>query len=235
MRKNRRWPVLDEKGRRPLGYASSFPVPLALRAQVQGTPFPFLIGRVHKSYMADLIASSEDVRIYECAVLYPYGLSQKDEATLVKEIEGYFDEVGAKLISKDAWGRRGLAYPIKGSGEANVTIYYFEIDPLKVKEVDQNLKISKAVLRHMFVKPPKHYQIVKYGDKYEQWLKERESLDQKKTRERQTALEEKVAAKAKRRAKTVTEKKVETKPKEALTGEAMTQQIDKLISDDNLL
>ncbi len=170
------------------------------------------------------------MRIYECAILYGHGLPQKDEAALVKEIEGYFDEVGAKLIAKDAWGRRGLAYPVKGAKEANVTIYYYEMDPLKLKELDQNLKISKGVLRHMFVKPPKNYQIVKYADSYEQWLKERESVDQKRTREKQEKLQDVVAAKARRKAQMKTEKKVE--PRQAVSGEVMTEQIDKLITGD---
>lgn len=182
--------------------------------------------------MADLVATGEDTRIYECAVLSPHGLSQKDEAALMKEIDAYFQEVGAKLIAKDAWGRRGLAYPIKGAREANVAIYYWEMDPLKLKEVDQSLKISKGVLRHLIVKPPKHYQIVKYADRYEQWLTERESIVEKRARERQAALEEKVAAKAKRRARVTTEKKVEARPQEKMSGEDVTKSIEKLISDD---
>lgn len=183
--------------------------------------------------MPDLIASSEDVRIYECAVLLAYPLTQKDEAALIKEVESYFTEAGAKQVSKDVWGRRGLAYPIKGSSEASVTIYYYEMDPLKVKEIDNNLKIAKGVLRHMFVKPPKGYQITKYGDKYEQWMKERESVDQKRARERQVKLEEQVAAKAKRRLKT-TEKKSPERPVGPISEQAISEGIDKLISDDTL-
>ena len=184
--------------------------------------------------MPELIASSEDVRIYECAILTTYPLTQKDEAALIKEVEGYFDEVGAKLIVKDAWGRRGLAYPIKGAREANVTIYYYEMDPLKLKEVDQSLKISKGVLRHLFVKPPKHYQIVKYADTYEQWLKERESVDQKRTREKQEKLQEQVASKARRKAQMKTEKKVEPKVVRPMSEEAVAEGIEKLISDDSI-
>ena len=182
--------------------------------------------------MTDLIASSEDVRIYECAVAYAYALPQKDEAALVKEIEGYFDEVGAKLVAKDAWGRRGLAYSIKGAKEANVTIYYYEMDPLKVKEVDQSLKIAKGVLRYLFVKPPKHYKIVKFADTYETWLKERESVDQKRTREKQAELEEKVAAKARRKVATTKIEKKAEKPAEKMSGEVITEKLEKLISDD---
>lgn len=180
-----------------------------------------------------LTAEETDLRLYECAVLYAYPLTQKDEAALVKEIESYFVDVGAKQVAKDAWGRRGLAYPIKGATEASVTIYHYEIDPLKVKEVDGSLKIAKGVLRHLFVKPPKHYQIVKYSDRYEQWMTSRESVEQKRTRERQERLEEQVAAKAKRRAKVSSEKKIE-KPAEKLSGEDLTQKLDKLISDDAL-
>ncbi len=210
------------------------PLPCTTRATALGyraSPVPFWLGPSTSFTMATLVASSDDVRIYECAVLYPYALPQKEEAALVKEIEGYFEEVGAKLVAKDAWGRRGLAYPVKGAKEANVTIYYWEMDPLKVKEVDQSLKISKGVLRHLFVKPPKNYQIVKYSDAYEQWLKERESVDQKRTREKQEKLQEAVAAKARRKAQLkTTEKKPVEKTK--ATGEQMTQQIDKLLTDD---
>ena len=183
--------------------------------------------------MPTLTPIGEDTRIYECAILYPYALPQKDEALLLKEIDGYFQEAGATLVAKDAWGRRGLAYPIKGATEANVTIYYWEMDPLKLKEIDQSLKISKGVLRHLFVKPPKHYQVIKFADTYDQWMKERESVDQKRTREKQVQLEEKVAAKAKRKAQLkTTEKKVEPKAVAPMSGEDVTKQIDKLITDD---
>src|SRR5262245_49834306 len=120
--------------------------------------------------MPTLTASSEDVRIYECAVLYPYPLTQKQEQDLLKEVEGYFEEAGAKLVAKDPWSQRGLAYGVKGFSEGCFVIYYYEMDPLKVKEVDHSLKINKNVLRHLFVKPPKNYQILKYSELYQTWL-----------------------------------------------------------------
>lgn len=185
----------------------------------------------------DLDLSEDEIesRLYECCILYAYPLQQKDESQLVKEVAAIFEEAGAKLIDKDPWGRRGLAYPIKGSAEASVTVYYYEIDPSKVKEIEHALKIQKNVLRHLFVKPPKGYTIVKFGALYEQWLKERESIDQKRSREREERLRDQVAEKAKRRARISTEVKKET-PKKApgapVSEEVMTEQIDKLISDD---
>lgn len=185
--------------------------------------------------MPTLTPSSEDTRIYECCVLYPTTLSQKDEQQVVKDVEGFFSEVGAKLVEKDVWGRRGLAYPIKGLMEGKFIVYYFEMDPLKVKEVDQALRIHKSVMRHMFVKPPKKYQVLKYSAVYEEWLRTRETVDQKQEREREEKLNEQVARKAKLQAKKVVEKKkpsMDAKP--AMQDDVLTEKLEKLISDDSL-
>ena len=40
--------------------------------------------------MPTITPTSEDTVIYELCVLYPANLSQKEEATLLKEIEGFF-------------------------------------------------------------------------------------------------------------------------------------------------
>jgi ribosomal protein S6 len=164
-------------------------------------------------------------------MLLAYPLAQKDESTLIKEVEGAFAEAGGKLVLKDAWGRRGLAYPIKGAMEASVVVYYYNLDTQKIKELEHTFKIMKNVLRHMFVKPPKNYKVEKYGDKFEKWLKERESLDQKRAREREEHLREQVAARAKRKA-TTDRKKTDRPTAAPMSEEAMTQQIDKLITDD---
>lgn len=181
--------------------------------------------------MPSLIPSSEDVRIYECAVLYPL-LSQKEEATLLKEVEGLFDEAGAKQVSKDLWGRRGLAYPIKGQMEGNFVIYYYEVDPLKLKEIDSQMRILKNLMRHMFVKPPKNYQVLKYSELYEQWLKERETHDQKKVREQEEKVKDRLAKRAQVQAKRPVKKVVEEKPATPMKQEELTEKLEKLVSDD---
>jgi ribosomal protein S6 len=186
--------------------------------------------------MPTLTPSSEDTRIYELCLLYPYPIGQKEEHELLKEIDVLFTEAGARLVAKDKWGQRGLAYPIEGSKEGNYIIYYYDMLPAKVKEIDTQLRIMKNVLRHMFMIPPKNYQIVQYGETYEQWLKERESVTDKRDREKEEKVKEAVARKAKRTAKLVEEKKKEQKaaPAQAMSGEDLTQKLDKLISDDSV-
>ncbi|MBI3618547.1 30S ribosomal protein S6 [Candidatus Peregrinibacteria bacterium] len=183
--------------------------------------------------MPTLTPTSEDTRIYELCLLYPASLPQKDEQTLLKEIDELFAEAGAKQVAKDVWGQRGLAYPIKGTIEGKFIIFYYDMDPGKIREIDQSLRIHKSVLRHMFVKPPKHYQILKYNELYEEWMKTRESVAQVRAREKEQKLQEQVAKKAQRQAKVTADRTKTEAPKVGIQDDVLTEKLEKLISDEN--
>ncbi len=176
--------------------------------------------------------------VYECCVLLPFPLSQKEEKDTLKEIEGYFEEAGAKQMAKDVWGRRGLAYPIGGREEGSFVVYHYEMDPSKVKEIDEQMKISTTILRHLIIKPPKGYQIAKYSEEYETWLKERKTFSEQKEEEKEEKIKRKVAEKAKRQAKKVEEEKKAKAPtvpeKSAIEEDKLSEELEKLISDDEL-
>jgi len=183
--------------------------------------------------MATLIASSEDVRIYECCVLLPFPLQQKEEQEIIKEVEKLFEEAGATQISKDIWGRRGLAYRIGGYDEGNYIVYYYEMDPSKLKELDTALRIANGVLRHMFVKPPKNYQIVNYSEAYQEWLRTREEDIEAAAQKKEDDLKAKVVKRATQQMKKV-EKKEEEKPSAPIEKKKLDAKLTEIISDDDL-
>ena len=183
--------------------------------------------------MPTLIESSEDVRVYEIAVMYQPDLDQKSESTLLKEVEEHFADAQGKLLFKDPWSKRGLAYKIRGFSDAKFVIYYYEMAPDKLRELDRQLRLLKGVLRHLILIPPKGYEAVSYEDKYQQWLKTRESISDVRLRKKEEKLKQTVTAQAKR-----TTKRMETKAKEAPKGPLkvleLEKQLEKLISDDDL-
>ncbi len=184
--------------------------------------------------MPTLIPSSEDVRVYEFAVMYQPDLDQKAESSLLTEIEGMFNDAKGKQLFQDPWSKRGLAYKIAGFTEAKFVIYYYEMPPASVRELDHQLRLLKGVLRHLIVIPPKGYEAVSHEAKYQDWLKNRETVAEVRTRKREEKLQKTVVDQAKR-----TSKRMETKAKEKevakpLQQEELTQKLDKLISDDDL-
>jgi ribosomal protein S6 len=179
--------------------------------------------------MAELKASSEDTRIYELCVLYPFPLNQKEEQEVLKGVEEILSEAQAKTLLKDAWGRRGLAYPIGGYREGSFVIYYLDMDPSKVKEINEQLKIMKGVLRHLVVKPPKHYKIAPMAGRLDEWKQEARVAGEKKAMEKEEKLKKQVIEKAKR---TSAAKKPEPKKEAAAPKADIGKKLDQLISDD---
>ncbi len=182
--------------------------------------------------MPTLNPSSEDVRVYEIAVMLQPDLDQKAESNLLTEVEDHFTDAKAQTLFKDPWTKRGLAYKIGGFSEAKFVIYYLEIDPAVVRELDKQLRLTKGVLRHLIIIPPKGYEAVSYESRYQDWLKNRVTLAEQKQNKREERVKQAVTDQAKRAAK-----RIENKPKEVLKpleiGE-LTEQLDKLISDDDL-
>lgn len=171
--------------------------------------------------------SSEDTRVYECAILYPSPINQKEEKDLLKAIDEIFAEAKATVILKDAWGERGLAYKIGGFSEANILIAYYEIDPAHIKEIDRQLSILKGVLRHLIVKPVKNYDIAPMAGRLDQW-KEQVRVDREtRVREKEEKKLKQVVEKVKRSAPK--KKILDDKP---MPTESVSQGVDKLISDD---
>ena len=185
---------------------------------------------------ADDTITEEDTRVYELCILYPSNLSQKEESDLLKEIEKLLEEHGGKQVAKDAWGKRGLAYRIKGHDEGNYIVYHYELDPASIKEIDVSLRITPNLLRHIIVKPPKGYEVTKFSESYETWLKEREGEDERKQREKEEKLAKKVAEKAKRQVKRAAKKEEEkpTEEKPKADKAKISEELEKLISDDDL-
>ena len=184
--------------------------------------------------MVTLTPASEDTRVYELCVLLPHPMGQKEEQAAVKAVEGILEEAGGKQLAKDVWGRRGLAYTIGGYDEGNFIVYHYDLDPSKLKEIDEALKILPDVLRHLVVIPPKGYEVVQYSEAYEQWLKDRENEVQEKEKEREEKIAKRIAEKAKRSVKKAEKKAEPEKKDEKVSKEELSEKLEELISDDDL-
>lgn len=183
-----------------------------------------------------LTPRSEETRIYEIAVLYPFPMGQKEEQDLLKAIDEHFAEAGAAVVMKDAWGRRGLAYNIGGLSEGTFVIYYVDMPAGSVRELDRQLRILKGLLRHMIIKPPKHYRALPYAKLYTQWQEDRVHEGERAVQEREEKLKQRVLEKAKRQTKRTEAKKKDEKPeaKKPASAGSIDAQLNKLISDDDL-
>ena len=137
---------------------------------------------------------------------------------------------------KDHWGLRGLAYPIKKQTEGHFLVAYYDLAPTKLKEIDRQLRILPNVLRHMFVKPPKGYEVVKYSERFLEWRKEQSTAVETERKDTEQRLQKKVADRARVQAKRADAQKAKKPevPRKAASGAEIGQKLDQLISDDTI-
>jgi len=74
-----------------------------------------------------------------------------DKAT--QKITKIIKDGGGKIVSEDNWGKRKLAYSIKGHDHAVYVFYSFELPSESVKKVEVTLNITDEVIRFLITRP----------------------------------------------------------------------------------
>jgi len=89
---------------------------------------------------------------YELAVLYHPDLEIDLEKATQKITKIITDNKG-KVVGEDNWGKRKMAYKIKGHEYAVYVFYSLELPPQSVKKIESNLNITDEVIRFLITKP----------------------------------------------------------------------------------
>lgn len=89
---------------------------------------------------------------YEVAVLYDPGL-EVDLSKAEDRVKKIITDNGGKITADDNWGKRKLAYKIKGNEHAIYVFYTVELPPETVQKVESTLNITDEVVRFLITKP----------------------------------------------------------------------------------
>src|ERR1039458_9316257 len=89
---------------------------------------------------------------YEVAVLYDPDL-EVDLTKAEDRVKKIITDNGGEVKSIDNWGKRKLAYKIKGNEHAIYVFYSVELPSPAVNKVDSTLNITDEVIRFLITKP----------------------------------------------------------------------------------
>ncbi|HSX48056.1 MAG TPA: 30S ribosomal protein S6 [Candidatus Nanoarchaeia archaeon] len=90
------------------------------------------------------------MRQYELVVLLHPDL-EIDADTPINKIEKLVEQAGGKIIKRDNWGKKRLAYRMN---KLDFAVYvYFEIQvlPAGVAALENSLRLSEEIVRHLLV------------------------------------------------------------------------------------
>ena len=72
--------------------------------------------------------------------------------SILDNINQLITGLGGEVSEVEQWGKRKLAYPIKGLTEGNYVLMNIKMEPSRNRELEAKLKISEDVARHLLIK-----------------------------------------------------------------------------------
>lgn len=92
------------------------------------------------------------MRDYELVMVVSPEVEDDAVPATVDRVQQFVVEQGGEVKEVTPWGRRRLAYPIERHREASYVVAQLSFDPQRLRALDENLRLSEDVIRHLLVK-----------------------------------------------------------------------------------
>jgi len=126
---------------------------------------------------------------YELMLILDPKQTDKEIEKILKEVKGIFTENAYTLIDEDLWGKRALAYKIKGHTHGYYAVMLFQGEPAGMNQVKKDLRIQAGIVRQMITKMEDDYLLLRFENTVKSSLnKHAEELSKKvRSTKRETA------------------------------------------------
>jgi small subunit ribosomal protein S6 len=94
-----------------------------------------------------------DVRDYELMYIVRPDLTEEQLNSVSERIDALIGRLGGEVTEKNVWGKRRLAYPINRHEEGYYIVEQLRLAPGRTQELENQLRISDDVIRHILVRP----------------------------------------------------------------------------------
>jgi len=168
--------------------------------------------------------SEEQIQKYELLYIVPTTYADDEIGSVETKVSTLLEKDGASIDSVNRLGKLRFAYPIKKQRHGHYVLVYFTAPRSSVAKIEEHLRITEEVLRHMIVKADKvtpKYNLVQFQEidieAKEEARRKRKQEERAKAEQHHAAETEKSAAGAdKDSEKKLTEAEVEKKIESAL-------------------
>ena len=95
--------------------------------------------------------TSTGLRDYELTIILKPDLDEAKLEARINAISQFITDKGGAVAEVQKWGKKKLGYPIKHSLEGVYVLFKCKLKPATGKELEENLRISEDVLRHLLI------------------------------------------------------------------------------------
>ncbi|MBN2369245.1 MAG: 30S ribosomal protein S6 [Vicinamibacteria bacterium] len=91
-------------------------------------------------------------RVYEILFIIDPTLGEPEVEALVTQVQGYIEKEGGRVRNVEQWGKKRLAYAVRGRREGYYVLLVAEGNAGIVKEVERRMRVTEGVIRHLAVR-----------------------------------------------------------------------------------
>lgn len=93
----------------------------------------------------------EPMRNYELMILFDPNLQEDENSALLEKIQQTITTHQGKINKVNQWGKRILAYEIKGYQEAIYVMIDFELEPENIASLEKSIEFEEKIIRYLLV------------------------------------------------------------------------------------
>jgi small subunit ribosomal protein S6 len=132
------------------------------------------------------------MRRYELALVADPTIPEEQHDRLISAFEELISERSGKVLKVDRWGRRKLAYRIKGQSEGNYTFLLFDGETTLLQELERRIRLSENWLRYSTVradheKPPSQEELDALQEAREEQIRRAKEREERERQAREQA------------------------------------------------
>ena len=90
--------------------------------------------------------------LFEHVVLLKQDLSSTDLDSEIKSHEDMITELSGTIVSRESWGLRNLAYPIKNNKKAFYELMNIDLPNENIKKINEKLNLNENIIRYVTIK-----------------------------------------------------------------------------------
>jgi small subunit ribosomal protein S6 len=90
--------------------------------------------------------------VYEILFITDPNLGEPEVDALTAQVQGYVEKEGGRIQKVEKWGKKRLAYPVRGQREGSYVLIVAEGPSALVKEVERRIRVTDGVIRFITVR-----------------------------------------------------------------------------------
>jgi small subunit ribosomal protein S6 len=93
-------------------------------------------------------------RSYEVMIIIDTALDDQAIQNIIKRTGEHITKLDGTIGRVEKWGRRKLAYDINKKPDGYYTLIEFTAEPVQIKELDRQLRLTDEIIRHKVIQVP---------------------------------------------------------------------------------